>query len=191
MITEEKRKKNHEYYLKHSEEIKVRSKKWAEENKDRDREIHREIARKRRNTPYGRAYHLLQMYNKSDKVSGRGKGDLTAAWIMENIFTKPCAHCGKEGWDIIGCNRLDNSKPHTKDNVEPCCKECNTKLATIYNIEQQSRKVYQHTFDGELVKIWSSVNETGRNGFQPSCVSNCCNGIRKTHKGYKWFYQPL
>ena len=200
MSTEEKKKKDHEYYLKHKEEIKARSKKWAEENKDRHREIHREIARKRRRTPYGRAYHLLQMYNTADKKYGRGQGDLTPEWIMENIFTKPCIHCGKTGWKVIGCNRIDNTKPHSKDNVEPCCKECNTRLATIYNIEQQSKKVYQYTLNGELVKIWDSVNEAGRSGFQSSCISLCCNGGRykngkwmniKQHKGYKWSYEKL
>lgn len=35
--------------------------------------------------------------------------------------------------------------------------------------------------------IWfSSVNATAEHGFQPSCVSNCCNGIRDSHKGYYW-----
>lgn len=80
-------------------------------------------------TPIGRAYKLVSSYNRADKKHCRGKGNLTAKWVVENIFTKPCAHCGKEGWDVIGCNRLDNSKPHTKDNVEPCCKKCNLKLA--------------------------------------------------------------
>lgn len=30
------------------------------------------------------------------------------------------------------------------------------------------------------------LNDCAREGFQPSCVSNCCNGKRKTHKGYTW-----
>lgn len=80
-------------------------------------------------TPIGRAYQLIGGYSNADKKNGRGNCNLTAKWMVENILTKPCAHCGKEGWDVIGCNRLDNSKPHTKDNVEPCCKECNLKLA--------------------------------------------------------------
>lgn len=81
-----------------------------------------------RKTPIGRASRLLGNYNATDKTHGRGKGDLTASWILENILSQPCAHCGKTGWDIIGCNRLDNTKPHTMDNVEPCCLECNKKL---------------------------------------------------------------
>ena len=33
------------------------------------------------------------------------------------------------------------------------------------------------------------LNEVRDYGFQPSCVSNCCNGIRKKHKGYIWEYE--
>lgn len=77
----------------------------------------------------GRACRLVHNYNVADKKYGRGKGNLTGKWVYDNILFKPCAHCDKEGWQVIGCNRLDNSKPHTKDNVEPCCKECNSKLA--------------------------------------------------------------
>ena len=81
-----------------------------------------------RATPMGRALYLLNMYKQSDRKYNRGKGDLTARWIAENIFTKPCAHCGVIGWYVIGCNRIDNTKPHSKDNVEPCCEVCNKRL---------------------------------------------------------------
>ena len=79
-------------------------------------------------TPKGRAVYLLNRYKSSDKEHNRGESDLTSQWIVENIFSKPCAHCGISGWEVIGCNRLDNTKPHTKDNVEPCCGKCNRKL---------------------------------------------------------------
>lgn len=32
------------------------------------------------------------------------------------------------------------------------------------------------------------LNDCLKSGFQPSCVCNCCKGIRKTHKGYMWKY---
>lgn len=79
-------------------------------------------------TPKGRAVYLLNRYKSSDKEHNRGESDLTSQWIVENIFSKPCAHCGETDWRKIGCNRLDNDKPHTKDNVEPCCGKCNRKL---------------------------------------------------------------
>lgn len=46
-------------------------------------------------TPIGRASILLNHYNEKDLRHNRGKGDLTPQWIVENIFSKPCAHCGE------------------------------------------------------------------------------------------------
>lgn len=106
--------------------------------------ICKECCKEYRQNPLVRAKGLIANYRISDSKNFRGIGDLTPEWIIENIFTKPCAHCGKTGWDVIGCNRLDNSKPHTRDNVEPCCKECNSKLHaedfTCYYSRQFSRR---------------------------------------------------
>lgn len=135
-----------------------------------------------------RALDLLSQYKRLDKEASRGKGDLTAKWIIENIFTKPCTHCGKIGWDVIGCNRLDNSKPHTMDNVEPCCFKCNAKL----NGKELSKQVYQYTLDGELVKVWDSILDIEIEcGFARAAISYCCNGKRKTAYGYIWSFEPL
>ena len=32
------------------------------------------------------------------------------------------------------------------------------------------------------------LNDCKAAGFQPSCVCNCCTGIRKSHKGFTWRY---
>lgn len=37
--------------------------------------------------------------------------------------------------------------------------------------------------------VFKSVNETEEKGFIPSCVSQCCNGIRNKHKGYTWRFK--
>ena len=42
--------------------------------------------------------------------------------------------------------------------------------------------------DGELVMVFSSTTEARRNGFIQSNVSACCNGKKKTHRGYTWKY---
>lgn len=59
--------------------------------------------------------------------------------------------------------------------------------------EKNSKKVYQYTLDGKLVKIWKSAKEAGRNGFDAPTIINCCNHKKntKTHKGYIWSYSPL
>ena len=123
-IKEQRKEYDRKYYQKNKEKCLEQMKKWRETNKEKFLEYLKEYYK----TPIGRASMLLSGYNKSDKKANRGKGDLTAKWIVENIFSKPCKYCGKEGWDVIGCNRIDNSKPHSKDNVEPCCRDCNVKL---------------------------------------------------------------
>lgn len=139
-------------------------------------------------TPNGRASTLLNAYNQMDKKHKRGKGDLTAKWIVENIFSQPCAHCGVTGWDIIGCNRLDNSKPHTMDNVEPCCFECNNKL----HEKEMMKPVYQYTLDNVLICIYKCMKDAARqNGFSQGNISCCCLGLRKKAYGYKWSFNPL
>lgn len=39
---------------------------------------------------------------------------------------------------------------------------------------------------GKLVITFPSTQEAGRNGFDSSNVAACCNGKRKTHKGFQW-----
>lgn len=153
------RERSRKYYYEHKKERIEKSKEWQSKNRDKVKEYvkkaslkwyynniekarelsreyylnhkeeKREYCNSYRKTPMGRASYLRSAYIKEDEKYNRGKCDLTAEWIVEHIFSQPCAHCGKTGWDVIGCNRLDNSKPHTKDNVEPCCFECNIKLA--------------------------------------------------------------
>ena len=42
---------------------------------------------------------------------------------MLDIMQSPCFYCGDT--KRIGCDRIDNSKGHTLDNIVPCCYECN------------------------------------------------------------------
>lgn len=41
--------------------------------------------------------------------------------------------------------------------------------------------------DGSIIK-YKYLNLVKNDGFQPSCVCNCCKGIRNYHKGYRWNY---
>ncbi len=66
----------------------------------------------------------------------------------------------------------------------------------MHAAKRLSKKVYQYTIDGKLVKIWNSARECGRNGFNTSAVAKCCNNVylkdgNNTYKGYKWSYKPL
>ena len=52
-----------------------------------------------------------------------------------------------------------------------------------------SKKVLQLSLSGDLIKEWPSINECERNGFDHSNICKCCQGKRKSHKGFKWCYK--
>lgn len=191
------REKKKDYYIKNREEILMKRRLYREASKER---IHQEQA-EYRNTKEGRAKSILGAYNYSDRKYNRGEGDLTSEWIVENIFSKCCVHCGETDWHKLGCNRLDNSKPHTRDNVEPCCWECNDKLGREEQARNKSQTIYQYTLDGELVKVWESAHQAARElNLSQGNISTCCRGgyyhdgkwvNRNQYRGYRWSYKPL
>ena len=68
------------------------------------------------------------------------------------------------------------------------CKE-NINWGTGNNRRSKSQGKQVGAFkNNELVMTFHSTNEAQRQGFYHSAVSNCCNGKRKTHKGYEWHY---
>lgn len=54
--------------------------------------------------------------------------------------------------------------------------------------EKISKRVAAYDKNGELIMVFPSTREAGRQGFRNSHVSACCRGERKTHKGYTWKY---
>lgn len=165
-LREEFSKKHSEYYQKHKEEILEKHSEWKKNNptyneeyykKNKVKYLERDAAYYKDNrekvlkrqieyqtTQVGRANNLLSSYRYSDRKRNRGECTLTAEWIINNIFTSNCHYCGKTNWKELGCDRIDNSKPHTPDNVVCCCDECNTK---------RGRKSYN-----EFIKIIKEKN---------------------------------
>ena len=202
-LTEEERKEAHrEYqrrsYEKHKENRVECSKKYYQEHKEerkKYRDFHKEEIKERdakyRETIIGNTKKLLNNYIHNDRKSMLIGGELPSNYITIEEFIslrkKGCTHCEENYWRNIGLNRLNNSLPHTIDNVEPCCLECNKNLW----YDEKRKSVYQYTLDGELVKVWSSTIECGRNGYNRCHIVSCCNGKRKSHKGFKWSYEPI
>ena len=54
------------------------------------------------------------------------------------------------------------------------------------NNPKLSKQVIQLTLDGELVKIWCSIAECHRNGYNQGSVSACCRGELKKYKNFIW-----
>lgn len=113
---------NVEYRKNNKEKIVEKKAEWKKNNPDYEVE--------RNKTPKGRANNLLKAYRAADIKRNRGECTLTAEWIIQNIFAQPCHYCGKTDWHELGCDRIDNTLPHTPENVVPCCWECNRKKGT-------------------------------------------------------------
>ena len=86
-------------------------------------------------------------------------------------------------------NRVENLRwvTHSENNRNEIT--VNKHIGMLINRKDQSKKVYQYSIDGVLVEIYPSLMECGRNGFCYQHVSKCCNGERKTHKGYLWSFE--
>ena len=54
--------------------------------------------------------------------------------------------------------------------------------------EANSVPIVQLTIFEELVHQYSSISEAKSQGFNTTCIGDCCRGQQKTHKGYKWMY---
>lgn len=167
-----------EYYIANKEKVKEQIKNY-------------------RSTIMGRAVHLVSSYILQDKRRNFEKSvDFDGKWLVDNILTKPCKYCGRVDWHKLGCNRIDNSKPHTKDNVEPCCEECNISRL-------RKRRIHQYSLEGELIKIWDCIDDCVKEtSFAKSCIQSRLRGkwysslrnkwyYGKEYKGYIWYNEPL
>lgn len=76
---------------------------------------------------------MLSSYRIKD-IRKKFENDLTFDWVRDNIFYENCFYCGTD--KKIGCDRIDNSKGHTVDNVVPCCYRCNVVRADYYTVDE-------------------------------------------------------
>lgn len=110
---------------------------------------------------------------------------LVAEAFIDNTNNYPCI------------NHKDECKTNNNViNLEWCTYKYNSNYGTAIQRTSQkringkcSKKVYQHTLDGQFVREWESIQECGRNGFNPACICMCCKGKQKTYKGYIWKYK--
>lgn len=116
---------------------------------------------------------------------------LVAMAFIPNPNNKPCI------------NHKDNDPTNNKaSNLEWCTHQENTDWMKLQGrnkrtaewIEriresQEKKPVIGTDINTGVEMKFDSVNSTKAFGFEPSCVSNCCNGIRKSHAGYTWRFQ--
>ena len=61
------------------------------------------------------------------------------------------------------------------------------------NAARNKRKsVIQLSMENKVVKVWASLRDAAKGlGYSFGCISGCCLGKRKTHKGFSWKFQEV
>ena len=132
---EEKKRRNfvkNQWKKRNKEKVKEGGKQYYAQHKEIMAEKQKEYLK----TPKGRAKSMLGNYKRFDKETGTGTCTLTQRWILENIFNSSCIYCGESDWRKLGCDRIDNSKPHTPDNCVCACLYCNAERADRWAVEE-------------------------------------------------------
>lgn len=148
-------------------------------NEGKIKGVKRNIIRKVSDNGYG--YYVVLLSNNGKKIA-----HYVHRLVAEAFIPNPD--------NLPQVNHKNEVKTlNTVENLEWCDAKYNMNYGTARSrtSEKQMKKVYQYTNDNKLVKIWDGLNSTKQFGYDPSCISCCCNGSRKTHKGYKWYYKPL
>ena len=119
---------------------------------------------------------------------------LVAETFLDNPENKPCVNHKIEGDEGKTMNMVvfntDGSVDEEKSTIEWATYEENNNYATRNEriAKALSKRVLQLSLSGDLIREWPSTRECGRNGFSQVCVVDCCNGKRKTHKGFLWMF---
>lgn len=152
---------------------------------------------------YDYKWHDVNTHGFNDEV------DLDAQWIIDNIFNEGCIYCGETDWHKLGCDRIDNTKGHTKDNVVPCCSRCNKLRSNKFTVDEmkeigavikrienrhkeyclrKSKKVASYDDDGNIIKQYKAASQVQEDGLSPQVVRRACKKGDYRYKGLFWKY---
>lgn len=163
-----------------------------------------------------RAKALSWRYDSIDLEKFGVKGDVDYKWIMANIFNSKCTYCDESDWRKLGCDRIDNSKGHTKDNCICACRRCNMlrgnkfsvedmkeiggvikrieRRNTVYKVaKKKGKKVAKLDKDRNVIKVYPAIVEVAADGYNREGVGRAANHYIDTtgrdysiYKGYYW-----
>ena len=120
---------------------------------------------------------------------------LVAETFLENPENKPCINHKIQGKKGKSMNMVIFNEDGTIDKERTTIEWATYKENNNYATHNErvtkaiSKPVLQLSLSGELIREWESTAECGRNGFCQSAVSECCQGKRKTHKGFRFMYK--
>lgn len=147
------------FYENHPDKKSQYGKKYSDTHQEQIKEYHK----KHKETKEKRASSLRYQYKRRDKVNNREGFNLTQKWILDNIFAAKCIYCGDSDWHHLGCDRINDEKPHTPDNCVCACALCNVeRFYKGMSVDEfvEYRKIVP--IDGKLPKLEKVVEINGK-----------------------------
>lgn len=136
---------------------------------------------------------LLSKYNCSGYDAVKlTKNGTQKRWLVHILVMN--SFCGESQCLEIN-HKNGNKKDNNIDNLEYCTRSYNIKHAYDNGLKfapkgkehPKSRAILQLK-DGVEVGKYNTIAEATQQGFRCSKIVLCCQGKRKTHKGYQWRY---
>ena len=147
------------------------------------------------NTGENKYGYLQVCLSKNRKEKNCRVHRLIAETFLPNPENKPCVNHKIEGDEgkkinIVYINE-DGTVDEEKSTIEWATYEENNNYATRNErmAKTRSKPVLQLSLDGDLIREWESAKECERNGFNQGSVCLCCQGKRKSHKGFRFMYK--
>jgi len=129
-----------------------------------------------------------------EKISAANKGRVFSEEHRRKLSE---SHTGyvmpKSQKDLISIkSKLNGISPETRDKMVKSRRGYKPTKETLkkYSLSHIQHAVIQFDLSGNLVKEWECVMYAAKElGYSRSCIYDCCNNKRKTHKGFMWKYK--
>ena len=126
-----------------------------------------------------KGYQVVMLYDNE----GKGKMYKLHRVVWESVTGKPIL----DGMQINHRNEIKTSNMITNLELVSPKENCNYGTRNERVAKKRSKQVAAYK-NGELVITFQSTQEAQRQGFNSGHIVECCNGERKTHKGFEWRY---
>ena len=99
-------------------------------------------------------------------------------------FEEFCSTCHEVSWCIDKDMKKVGNKNYYPEYMTLCTKSENQ----VDRCKRYSKAVRGISLIDNSTILFNFLNESEKLGFNPGHISECCQGKRNTHKGYKWEY---